>query len=371
MANAPHRIQYVVSTLAATGPTRQLLNIVTNLNRSHYAPHVVTLSPEPDQSYHGLFRDADVPVTSLALSRAGGLVLGPSRLRSITTAIDPDVVHTQGIRADSLAAHCLFAYPQVTTLRNFPPEDYIPRYGAVLGRLMAWQQFRTARLADQPVACSETIRDRYRGRDVAAIAIRNGVDAESYTPPSKAERERIRAELGFEQGETVVISVGGLIERKDPETVIDGFQRSETSETGSLLLLGDGPLANQCRVRAGPSVSLLGHIDDVARYLRAADVFVSASHSEGLPNAVMEALATSVPAVLSDIGPHQEILSVNPDGGALFERSDPDALARTLDTVAGSVEDRRQAARNAIETELNAVTMTQRYESVYDDLIDC
>jgi len=99
---------------------------------------------------------------------------------------------------------------------------------------MAWQQFRTARLADQPVACSETIRDRYRGRDVAAIAIRNGVDAESYTPPSKAERERIRAELWVRsRGETVVISVGGLIERKDPETVIDGFQRSETSETGS------------------------------------------------------------------------------------------------------------------------------------------
>jgi len=118
--------------LQRLGRRDKTLNIVTNLNRSHYAPHVVTLSPEPDQSYHGLFRDADVPVTSLALSRAGGLVLGPSRLRSITTAIDPDVVHTQGIRADSLAAHCLFAYPQVTTLRNFPPEDYIPRYGAVL-----------------------------------------------------------------------------------------------------------------------------------------------------------------------------------------------------------------------------------------------
>ncbi|AUV84146.1 group 1 glycosyl transferase (plasmid) [Salinigranum rubrum] len=362
-------VQYIVSTLAATGPTRQLLNIVTNLNRDRWSPHIVTLSPEPAESYEYTFEENDIPVVSLSLSRASGLILGPSRLKSITQQIEPDLIHTQGIRSDSMAVHCLAGYPHVTTLRNFPPEDYIPRYGSVLGRLMVWQQFRAARRADRAVACSETIREKYAGRAVTTDAIRNGVDAYAYQPPTPAERRRIRERLGIDTDETVVVSVGGLIKRKDPVTVIEGFLRSGVSSAGKLLLLGDGPLKDQCRSAANESVEVLGHVSDVGQYLKAADVFVSASHSEGLPNAVMEALATGTPIVLSDINPHREILGVNPAAGELFETSNVAALARTLDRVVGTAKERRVPAREIVDIELNAEIMTQRYESLYEEVI--
>jgi glycosyltransferase involved in cell wall biosynthesis len=362
-------VQYTVSTLAATGPTRQLLNIVTNLDQNRWAPHIVTLSPEPSDSYAEQFSEADIPVTSLGLSRLGGIVLGPSRLRSITQKIDPVIIHTQGIRADSLAARYLDEYPHLTTLRNFPPEDYIPQYGKVLGRLMVWQQFRAARHADQAIACSRTIRNKYSNRGIAAVAIRNGVDASTYQPPNPEERRQIRNELGIKPDEIVVISVGGLIERKDPMMVINSFKHSEVSSNGRLLLLGDGPLKDQCRLAATESVEIAGHVTDVERYLKAADVFVSASHSEGLPNAVMEALATGNAVVLSDIGPHQEILDVNSAAGELFETSNTTSLVRTLDHVADTADERRGAARNIVETELNADTMAERYESIYDEVV--
>lgn len=369
MSDQQLSVQYLVSTLGATGPTRQLLNIVTNLTRGRWEPHIVTLSPEPAESYADRFSEANIPVTSLNLSRIEGLVLGPSRLRSVTQKIDPDLIHTQGIRADSMAVHCLDDYPHVTTLRNFPPEDYIPRYGNALGRLMVWQQFRAARRADQPVACSETIRDKYSTRGITTDAIRNGVEASTYHPPSPEERSQIREELGIDPDETVVISVGGLIERKDPITLIDGFIRSDMSERGRLFLLGDGPLKTQCQSAANKSVEVAGYVSDVERYLKAADVFVSASHSEGLPNAVMEALATGTPVVLSDINPHQEILNVNSDAGELFETSNATALAQTLNRVVATAEDRRVPAREIVETELNAETMAERYESMYEDIV--
>lgn len=362
-------VQYIVSTLAATGPTRQLLNIVTNLDRNRWEPHIVTLSPEPSDSYIEQFSEANISVTSLGLSRLGGLVLGPSRLRSVTQKINPTVIHTQGIRADSLAAHYLDEYPHLTTLRNFPPEDYIPKYGKVLGQLMVWQQFRTARHADKAIACSRTIRDKYSDQGITAVAIRNGVDASTYQPPSPAERRQARKKLGIKPDETIVISVGGLIERKDPMTVIDSFKHSEVSSNGKLLLLGDGPLKDQCRSVATESVEIAGYVTDVERYLKAADVFVSASHSEGLPNAVMEALATGNAVVLSDIGPHQEILNVNSAAGELFETSNAASLVRTLDYVADTADERRGAARNIVETEFNAKTMAKRYESMYEELV--
>lgn len=362
-------IQYIVSTLAVTGPTRQLLNIVTNLDQDRWAPHIVTLSPEPSDSYAEQFSKADIPVTSLGLSKLGGIVQGPSRLRSITQRIDPTIIHTQGIRADSLTAHYLDGYPHITTLRNFPPEDYIPQYGKVLGRLMVWQQFRAAHRADQAIACSRTIRDKYSDHDVTAVAIRNGVDACTYQPPSPEERRQARKKQGIKPDETVVISVGGLIKRKDPMTVIDRFKQSKVSSNGRLLLLGDGPLKEQCRLAATESVEIAGHVTNVERYLKAADVFVSASHSEGLPNAVMEALATGNAVVLSDIGPHQEILGVNPAAGELFETSNAGSLVRTLDHVANTADERRGAARNIVETEFNAETMAERYVSMYEEIV--
>lgn len=362
-------VQYVVSTLAATGPTRQLLNIVTNLDRDRWVPHVVTLSPEPADSYIENFYNADIPIKSLGLSRIGGVFLGPSRLQAVTQEIDPAIIHTQGIRADSLAARYLDKYPHLTTLRNFPPGDYIPQYGKILGRLMVWQQFRTARHADQAIACSKTIRDKYSNRGITAVEISNGVDASTYQPPDREERREIRDELGIKLDEIVVISVGGLIERKDPISVIDGFKQSEVRSNGRLLMLGDGPLKSKCRLVATESVEIVGHVTDVERYLKAADVFVSASHSEGLPNAVMEALATGNAVVLSDIGPHQEILDVNSAAGELFETSNTTSLVRTLDHVADTADERRGAARNIVETELNAETMAERYESIYDEVV--
>lgn len=365
MPNQPLVVQYVVSTLAETGPSRQLLNIVSNLDRSQWTPHIVTLSPEPTDSYADSFYKADISVTSLGLSRLAGFVLGPSRLRSVTTEIDPDLIHSQGIRGDSMVAHCLNEYPHVTTLRNFPPEDYIPRYGNLLGRLMVRQQFRAARCADQAVACSETIRSKYDSRGIDTTAIRNGVDACAYQPPDSDERRRIRQELDIEADETAVVSVGGLIKRKDPMTVINGFKRSNFSTNGTLLMLGDGPLKDQCQSAATESIKIAGHVSDVGRYLKAADVFVSASHSEGLPNAVMEALATGIPVVLSNIDPHQEILSVDPAAGELFETSNATELAQTLNHVVDTIDARRDSARKIIETELNAKTLADRYALVY------
>ena len=362
-------VQYTVSTLAATGPTRQLLNIVTNLDQNRWAPHIVTLSPEPSDSYAEQFSEADIPVTTLGLSRLGGIVLGPSRLRSITQKIDPAIIHTQGIRADSLAARYLDEYPHLTTLRNFPPEDYIPQYGKVLGRLMVWQQFRAARHADQAIACSRTIRNKYSDRGIVAVAIRNGVDASTYQPPNPEERRQIRNELGIKPDETVVISVGGLIERKNPLTVIEGFKNSKVSSSGKLLMLGDGPLKNQCQLAADKSIEIPGYVTDVERYLKAADVFVSASHSEGLPNAVMEALAAGNPVVLSDIGPHREILNVNTAAGELFEISNVSSLAQALNDVVDTVDERGRPAREIVEAELNAETMAQYYESLYEEVI--
>ena len=99
-------------------------------------------------------------------------------------------------------------------------------------------------------------------------------------------------------------------------------------ETNTLCLLGDGPLLlSACRQLAGnqQNIFLPGLVHNVADYLRAADLFVSASHAEGMPNAVLEALAASLPVILSDIPAHREVLENCSEAGWLFAPSDPTA----------------------------------------------
>ena len=92
--------------------------------------------------------------------------------------------------------------------------------------------------------------------------------------------------------------------------MVRAFQASANGGKAVLLFAGDGPLARACKGLAGgdPRIHFLGQISNVQDYLQVADVFVSAALSEGLPNTVLEAMASGLPTVLSDIPAHREIL---------------------------------------------------------------
>jgi len=116
---------------------------------------------------------------------------------------------------------------------------------------------------------------------------------------------------------------------------------------------------------------MLGFVDNVADYLRAADIFVSASLTEGCPNAVMEAMACGLPVILSDIPPHREILSFNEKAGLLFTAGDTESLANAMSKSREmNYSECSSAAVSIISNHFNARTMSLQYQQLYRQMLE-
>jgi glycosyltransferase involved in cell wall biosynthesis len=359
-------ILYIVSTLRPSGPTNQLYYILKHLDSS-FNSTILTLSPEPEDTELPRFQKLGVDYETLGLSRWKGLLYGPKQLREIIVKHDPDIVHTHGIRADTLSALFISKYPRITTIHNYPYDDYPAKFGTIQGNMMAVEHTQMLQRIDHPIACSEAITDMVESHGIDSRSIQNGVDTETYSPVSDAQKSQLRKNLDISESATTFVSIGTLIPRKNPTDVIKGFQRTDL-EDSTLLMLSDGPLKEKCErlAAADDRIRIEGWVDNVLEYLGASDYFVSASSAEGLPNTVMEALAVGLPVVLSNIQPHKEILQYDIDAGLTFELGD----LRSLSDAMAEITNKRYTtqsvkARSLIVENLGSSKMSERYMDVY------
>jgi len=368
METSPIRLIYLASTLWRSGPTQVLLNILMYLDRQRFTPRILTLSPEPADTMLPQFQALDVPCHSLGLSRLQGVVWAASQVRAYMQQHQPNLIQSQGIRADMIAAYDLHGFHRLSMIQNYPFYDYPPMFGKVRGTLMAQQQVRAWRHVDRVIACSATVAVQIQQHGIETVSIPNGVDIQRYQPASPAERQQLRQQLGVPPDLRILISVGSLIPRKDPLTLIVAFLQSRLSQDTLLLLVGDGVLrqASERLAADHPQIRFVGQVSNVADYLRAADLFCSVSLAEGLPNAVLEAIACGLPVCLSDIAPHREILAYRQGAGVTFPVGDVARLTALFNSMPGWDLSRMGQAARAIATEhLSAERMAAAYQAVY------
>lgn len=368
------KVLYIVSTLKRTGPTNQLLNIVTNLPLE-MTPRVLTLSPEPEDSLWQSFEEAQIDVNSLNLSRIQGLFQNKSVLSDAVNRFQPEVIHTQGIRADGLVASLKTSAKKVATLRNFPQLDYPMTYGSFLGRVMCQYHVRQLRHFDRVAGVSDAVSanlaDHFSVRQVSTV--RNGVNTERFFPVDLSEKQALREELGLSSEVTLWVCTGHLSPRKNPLELIDAWKQVFANDSSQqLLFLGDGPDMDNCRLATADmsNVQLIGRTPRVADYLKAADLYVSPSTAEGMPNAVLEAMACGLPVLLSNIDPHNEIISLNSEVGMAYKMGSSSNLADVLQQFA--IMDRShmvKAVKCAIEKYLSASAMSAQYQALYKELL--
>lgn len=362
---------FLVSTLRRSGPTRQLLNIMRHLDPNRFNAVILTLSPEPVESMASEFSDCPVRLRTLGLSRWRAFIKLDWLLaveRVLVRKVDRSlVVHAQGFRADGIAAKYLGQASCLSTIRNYPFDDYPLKYGRLRGHWMAVKHLRSLRRIPYVVACSATISGLVEPHGVETAVICNGVETDELTPATDSTRRRLRAKFGFDDNVRLIVSAGTLGTRKDPLTVLRAFGMSG-KPNWRLVLIGSGPLHDQCQTYAGVDarVSLTGEISNVADYLRCGDVFVSASRSEGLPNSVLEAMACGLGIVLSDIPAHREILGLAPSIGGLFPVGDAATLSQALDRMLnGDLCEAGRQARAAAESYFSSRAMSCAYQAIY------
>ena len=192
---------------------------------------------------------------------------------------------------------------------------------------------RTLRRAAAVIAVAENV-----GTEVRRLAptarvhvIPNGVDSTRMATPST---HRVTA-----TAEVRVIFVGRLIVNKGPHLALDAVNRLRADgDAVSLSFVGDGPMRPELerQVREwglDDCVHFAGHVPDVASHLADADIFVRPSGSEGLPLAVLEAMAAGVCVVASDIPGNRELIA-HDDNGLLVTAKDVPQLVSALRRLA-------------------------------------
>ncbi|MGA9874550.1 MAG: glycosyltransferase family 4 protein [Solirubrobacteraceae bacterium] len=173
---------------------------------------------------------------------------------------------------------------------------------------------------------------RRLGPDSRLVTFPNAIDLERFRPAATAEeRERSRAQLGVPAGIPLLVHFGWDWERKGGDlflSTVKELSHSEPAAIGVSVGGGDRARARSARLGLGDQVLVLEPTDDVRGLYSAADVFVSPSKAEGMPYAVLEALCTGTPAVVSDIPSHVPL--AEQIAGCTLAESQPQAFAEAI-----------------------------------------
>jgi glycosyltransferase involved in cell wall biosynthesis len=196
--------------------------------------------------------------------------------------------------------------------------------------------------------------------------IANGVDVEEYSPAFYKGSGRLR-----------ITCVGRLIGNKGPQHLLEAVPAlHEAAADCEVVFVGDGPLLETLQARTtalglDDNVTFLGSRDDVADILRDSDVFVRPSLTEGMPLAVLEAMACGLPVVATAVGGTGEVIR-HLHNGLLVAPGDVPGLAKTLIDVATDASLRRRLGENArlsVEKDYSWERVIEANLDIYDELL--
>ena len=197
--------------------------------------------------------------------------------------------------------------------------------------------------------------------EAAILVVGNGVDSARFSPMPRAEARRL---LGIPDDARVLVTVGGLVERKGFHRVIaclpellKEYPRLHYLAVGSAGPEGDFSAqlrAQVARLGLGEHVHFLGALppDEVRRAVSAADVSVLATRNEGWANVLLEAMACGVPVVATDVGGNAEVVCRD-ELGAIVPFDDHAALLAALRDALRRDWDREAIRRYAEENDWN------------------
>jgi glycosyltransferase involved in cell wall biosynthesis len=195
-------------------------------------------------------------------------------------------------------------------------------------------------------------------------------------PASAARRSQLRTALGFADDDCLVGCVASFTPVKRHATLLDVFaQLQRESPQCRLVLVGDGPLRAEVETRAralgvANAVHFLGARADIEHILPALDIFVLASSTEGMSNAILEAQSCGLPVVATDVGGNPEVIE-HQLTGLLVPASQPQALGvalRELVAAPGRRAALGAAASRSVARDHSLAAMAAAYGRLYRDL---
>ena len=345
----------------------------TLVRQGHEVTHIVASSDQPARERARLYRLVTVPAIN-PFERLLGVpyaIFSPRLLRTMRSLLaGTDVFHGHGFLSQNATAglHLARHHPHMARVLT-EHVGHVPYTNPIIdgveGLAIRTIGRRTASLAQTLVTYNSTVEQQLRllVPQIPVIHIENGVDFDHYRPAREGERERLRAQLGWDDRPRVVF-VGRLVAKKGIDVAIAAAHAA--GDLFQLVVVGPGK-----RPADHPNVFPLGSLspERVAEIYRASDAFLLPSRGEGFPLACQEAMASGLPVVLSDDAPYRTILAGAGRAAALVPAnvaSVLEALREMLPVAAASGAEARAFAQRRFSWDRTADEHVALYRRLMD-----
>jgi len=376
MTAPPPLIVHVVFRFGIGGLENGIVNLINRMP-PHRWRHAVVALTESSAEYAQRIDRADVRCIGLG-KKDGHLVRDYPRLYRLFKELDPAIVHTRNLAAlEAVVPAWAAGVPvRIHGEHGWDMQDPAGKrrryrhvrqlYRPFVSRYVALSRHLEDYLEQQVGISSDSVAQIY-----------NGVETERFRP-SREGRSAIPG-CPFEDPDLWLAGTVGRMEAiKDPLNLAQAFVRVRVIDPAAarhlrLVLVGDGALRADVRQvfeRAGVAdhVWFAGERDDVPDIMRGLDCFVLPSLAEGVSNTILEAMATGLPVVATQVGGNAELIESGMTG-TLVAPANSDALARAM---LGYCNDRSTARRHAkaahrvVEARFSLTRMVADYVNVYE-----
>lgn len=356
------RILFIGPNLAAGGAQRQLSILAPGLRERGFDARVLAL--DAGGAFVGPLRRRGVPVAVIGMRHQADL----RRLYRcpLIRDFEPDLVVSRSV-SGVYVGHAVALWRHARHVCN----DHM-QVGMPLSRRREAMMRIIARRLDLVIGVSPdqgTTWRRWGCRADRFVVVANGVEA----PEVTESRADLRRELGI--GSSAVLTL--LVAALRPEKQVPDFVRAVRSARATQpelvgMIVGDGVerAAVERAIDGDEGVRLLGQRDDVAKLLKASDVFALSSAYEAVPMSILEAMASGLPVLATDVGGIPDLVA-DRKTGLLVPPADPAAMARQLAVLAADPALRRslgEAGRARQQERWSARSMIDGYASLFDGL---
>ncbi|MGZ8240692.1 MAG: TIGR03088 family PEP-CTERM/XrtA system glycosyltransferase [Methylobacter sp.] len=378
MNNSP-LIVHIIYRLGIGGLENGLVNLINNMPADAYRHAIISLKRSTD--FQDRLMRGDVKIYQL--NKKEGQDWGSSiQLYKLLKQIKPVIVHTRNLATIEYQIPAWLAGIKHRVHGEhgwdvFDPEGANIKY--------QWVRKIIKPLIHRYIPLSKhlesylTEKIQVSPQKIARIC--NGVDTSVFYSLQGNKTPLPGCSYSFTQDEVVIGTVGRMHGVKDQLTLVKAFiyaceQQSTLKSRLKLIIVGDGPLREKAinlleENQLMDNAWLPGERSDVAEIMRRLDLFILPSLAEGISNTILEAMATGLPVIATDVGGNPELVE---DGktGQLTTAGDPVAMAEKILDYAINEQKRRrhgQHAQKRVLQRFSLAAMVDQYKTVYDSLL--
>jgi len=366
MSQAPKRILIVTTEMGMGGAERCVANLASQLDPARFEVHVVALAPPPEPPRDALVQqleEAQIPLNFLGCRTRWQFFSAVEQLKRIIRKTRPDVVWSFLFHANIVAAMAT----RGTNVRRLHSLRVIEQ-GSWRRRFQSW----AAQRADRVLCVSEGVQkfaaDTLRVPESKLQVIPNGIDVDAIPPKAYAEPVDRKHRI---------LAVGRLDEQKGFDWLI--FRLSQLlreKPEWELVIVGDGNQLPELVVQIeseglNDSVRLVGWQEDLSSWFSETEVYALSSRWEGMPNALIEAMAHGLPVIATDVEGVAELLSGERSHQIVSHAKIPEVEERLRQMMEDPSLRQRlgRANRQQIEAHFSLRQMIYSYETMLGDVL--